>query len=548
MDLNPKDHRLPAALVNNSIQYRRNPGQCKELMASLCPHLENLPDIKLAGLNVIDQNTNGEKKTSTGPPPIEQKNSENDGEDQSECEVTSNITRVEQCEDFNLFLDNPPTYNTYNNENGWMRAFQVLRDRYESSSCIRALLDLLVMTRTCVQWLADRCTERETHPRDLTNEQMTRIKHLDKQKIKLIKWHPTLHWCGQYAIALVTEENLAYVYYSHQNEPTILNVLTGSCVFCMDWTPFSLTLVLGHQHGLHIFTVRPRSHFPTSTLARHNHCPITDLSISPDGHSMVTISLQSMDVCLWNLTDYSVVKLFGYFTAPNFLVRWSPTGLRVAVATTRASLQFYNVLDSSCTKWAIPRGHVSHLVWSPDDCYVLFANSEDTRIHFIQLTSVTGIDDKKANLLVDTSSIWQHCTHRSNPGNNQDENGNDQEDSLNTTDAPNREPNVGDEAPMIGRSDNIQCLALDSQGKFLAVAFVHAPVIGLFKLHTGINMEIWSTHRLEIWPAFDRLACMDFLPSCEVRYQGMGTVLTLAWNNGDVQHFPIVNTFMGSLI
>lgn len=123
----------------------------------------------------------------------------------------------------------------------------------------------------------------------------------------------------------------------------------------------------GHQHGLHIFTVRPRSHFPTSTLARHNHCPITDLSISPDGHSMVTISLQSMDVCLWNLTDYSVVKLFGYFTAPNFLVRWSPTGLRVAVGK----------ISFTCSLPQLLLQHISNNILYCKDDVILYCKDDE---------------------------------------------------------------------------------------------------------------------------------------------------------------------------
>lgn len=84
----------------------------------------------------------------------------------------------------------------------------------------------------------------------------------------------------------------------------------------------------------------------------------------------------------------------------------------------------------------------------------------------------------------------------------------------------------------------IQSLVLDSEGQNLAVSFRHLPVIALYKLHIGLNIEVWAQHRLPIWPEFGPLACMDFLTSSDC--PGKPIVLTLAWNSGVVQHFPIL--------
>jgi hypothetical protein len=38
---------------------------------------------------------------------------------------------------------------------------------------------------------------------------------------------------------------VVYVYFSGRNDPTVVNGLRNSRVYCVDWKPFSLSMVLG---------------------------------------------------------------------------------------------------------------------------------------------------------------------------------------------------------------------------------------------------------------------------------------------------------------
>ncbi|KAI5721928.1 hypothetical protein M8J76_001067 [Diaphorina citri] len=559
-------------------------------------------------------------------------------------------------------------------------------------------------------------------------------------------------------------------------------------------------MVLGCRDGVHTVTVSARSRFPTThqILTRPDVSFVTDLSISPQSLHMATASILSPSVHIWDLADLRVIHLIKLFSAPNYSVRWSPSGLHLAVATTGVSFKFYNLLDSSCNKWTLPRSYITSLVWSPDSRYVLFSTAEDPYVHFIQFESVTGIEDKRATPLLDTRSFLEDfdrgdnnfkpnncnrtapvdrngtfnrrdcsngngfsnddsfgsndstrsstsrdqgskntngcanrndtyrtgCINKSDSLNRTDSfdsndrnarTGNDDGSSMNdcrndecnntacmsnrsdsystdnctdydcnnehdcrnidsTTTSTNEDnctnltikysfssihynsrtncsnetndfkrnytriidfdrsnsciqrngssaetdsntidgsfsaidhkrpscigtkydgsrtnctnrneeftgsdQNCNSRVVDLGKSENcrnrygraaridndglnkpysvkgtfptgttakrrfdpIHSLALDQSGRYLAVSFRHAPVIGLYRLDIGVNIEIRSRHRLDIWPAFGRLDSMDFMPGENAKSPDF-TVLTLAWNNGVVQHFPIL--------
>ncbi|XP_026679260.1 uncharacterized protein LOC113467340 [Diaphorina citri] len=93
-------------------------------------------------------------------------------------------------------------------------------------------------------------------------------------------------------------------------------------------------MVLGCRDGVHTVTVSPRSRFPTThqILTRPDVSCVTDLSISPQSLHMATVSVLSPSVHIWDLADLRVIHLIKLFSAPNYSVRWSPSGLHLAVA------------------------------------------------------------------------------------------------------------------------------------------------------------------------------------------------------------------------
>ncbi|KAF2831421.1 prolyl oligopeptidase [Ophiobolus disseminans] len=138
---------------------------------------------------------------------------------------------------------------------------------------------------------------------------------------------------------------------------------------------------------------------PIATLT--DRPDLTDLSFSPDGIHLASVSWRARTADLWNATSGQKIYQFPATNAQNWVTRFSPDGryLAIAVGSNNNTIQLYTLgnLTAPPTEMKVFNGWPRALDWSPDSKTLAVADENRLRIfnvpsgEVIQTWEVEGV-------------------------------------------------------------------------------------------------------------------------------------------------------------
>lgn len=180
---------------------------------------------------------------------------------------------------------------------------------------------------------------------------------------------------------------------------------------------------------------------------------------------------------------------------------WSPEKSRLASATTSLFIRVFEPFKWSCKKWAIPGSVVQDIVWSrPEGRMLLVANKSEPIIYALPF-----LDSPKAKDVGGNKSMMK---------------------ALDLT------PTTTELGDVVG--GRVQSFAWDKNGKRLAISFKDNPETIL--LYRTIERPTLEFHQMGVIKSDN--SSFPLLMDFHDKFRN-GSMLTICWSDGSVQHIPL---------
>ncbi|XP_011505246.1 PREDICTED: aladin [Ceratosolen solmsi marchali] len=336
--------------------------------------------------------------------------------------------------------------------------------------------------------------------------------------IRCMAWHPH---CIRLAIA--TRDDRIRIFSIGNIGTAVLRHSAQKSVCCLSWRPNAgRELAAACQNGVLIWTVElgaaSNSLSYAYTLKYRNHAPVTSVSWNPQGDLLVSCSLTDMNMIIWDVAKESGIPLRRLGGGGLCFTHWSPCGSRLLATTCRKIFRVWDIGAGTSWKserWTVPNGRVAAACFGPN-LTLLFTSTEDPSMVYslplqeqiFDVKKVGTLDDNKVAIpLIDLSKVTF-------PINDEDE------------------YSVG------GR---VTSMDWDPLGKYLAIIFQDSSLVAIFKTKIGATSRITKVEPLCFVKGFPGEVpnCIQFYQNCQEGTDS--TILTIAWSNGFIQHFPIVD-------
>jgi len=276
-------------------------------------------------------------------------------------------------------------------------------------------------------------------------------------------------------------------------------------VSCLAWKPCSASqLAVGCVAGVMVWTVDPTSMVsrPSTScvtkLQRPGHTPVTGLAWSPCGRLLATCSPADTNLIIWSPSSETCEPLRRVGGGGVSLVRWTRDMGKLFTATPGSTFRVWSTDTWSCDRWTVGggRGRVSAAAWSPDSSHLIFATTEEAVLYCVSFLG----EGEAAIPVMDLTKV-----------------------ALEN----------GDIAGGL-----VQDIQWDPTGHRVAISFKDTPYICLLRSKPGPMVGRLSPVGWVVGRNGEIPSCMEFQQSpveC-------GAVLTVAWEDGRVQHIPMVFT------
>ncbi|XP_052784530.1 aladin-like [Mya arenaria] len=336
----------------------------------------------------------------------------------------------------------------------------------------------------------------------------TSIQHWSTSPIKAFDWHPHV---VKFAYAL-QDDSIRVHCGSTELVPTLKHKLQKN-IADLKWQPNSSSiLAVACQSGVLIWHVEPTSLAtrPSSSsvqvLQRSGHTPVTSLSWSPDGRTLLSASPVDTSMLAWSVAMETCTPLWRFGGGGVSLLSWSPDGSKVFAATPSNLFRVWETRHWGCEKWNTSTGFCKAACWSPDGSVVLFSTENQPIIYSLTFAETT--DDTSS--VIGGSQTAVGCV------------------DLSETELQNEDGNS------VKLGGYIQQLAWDPLGERLAVMLEETcDYVAVFRTTQSPVLEITPCGFVRGLDG-EKPELIQFQPN----FEG-GSLLTVVWSSGRIGYIPM---------
>ncbi|CAH2092652.1 unnamed protein product [Euphydryas editha] len=346
---------------------------------------------------------------------------------------------------------------------------------------------------------------KQPHLKDIGEKivsKYSRTRNWGSAPVKCMAWHPHTT-----KIALATADDYVRVYCSEVSFVSTLKCKAQRHVSTLSWRPYSASeIAVGCEQGVIVWTVDPNSTFtkPSSSnavvLKRSGHSPVTDISWSPCGKSLLSCCVADKSILLWDVAKGTAKRMFKTSFGHLILVSWVSKQKKVGwwkkFAEKCHKFRLFGV--QSVRREPLVAKGCRAFCWGPNGVG-LFAPRSERCLFVVNDTSSRRVKTRDSQEVLDLTKV-----------------------ELPTGDT------VG------GR---ILDMCWDPTGRYLALLFKKSYIIAVF--NTTQHMM-----QLNVTPCCYIRGVDNEVPSTFAFQQNFkdGACLTIAWSSGRIQYFPIINT------
>nr|CAD7429428.1 unnamed protein product [Timema monikensis] len=343
--------------------------------------------------------------------------------------------------------------------------------------------------------------------------------------VRCISWHPH---CTKLALATLDDSVRIYAC----DTPTrIIKCKTQRSITCVAWRPLTaLVMAVGCDKGVFVWSLDPTSMAtrPTTNCAtllkRPHHTPVTGVTWSPQGDLLLTSSATDTTMYVWDveLEEFSPVRRVdgGGVT----VVSWSPCSTKLFSATTGTTFRVWDTSQWTADRWNVISGRVQTACWSPCGSVVLFCTTTEPLIYSLFVTKLfslsTPLYQEQPSELLQSALIAADLT------------------LMHTEDGHT----VG---------GLVVSMAWDNKGCRLAVLFRDSPLVAVFRSSvtpTGAHLAPWlvDAHYVNCFINGSSGEIPNVI-SFQRNFEE-GSMLTIAWSSGRIQHCPFIYSPVDSVV
>jgi len=305
----------------------------------------------------------------------------------------------------------------------------------------------------------------------------------------------------------------------------------------MAWRPFYASeLAVGCSAGVLVWTVDPCSVVArpsagcVSLLQSAGHAPVSAVRWQPNGELLLSVSaLDAGSVILWNTASETKTVLRRINAGNgNHLAEWSPSGRTLFTASTAKVFRLWSTYKWTQQKWRVFSGCVQTACWSADGSTLLYTTNNECQIFCIKFQQ------------------QQHYFDLNSGGCNDDDE--EEEDFKSSAGAAVpvmdlQKVTFTDE--ITGREVTtgglVHSMRWDHTGDRLVVSFVESNLLAVFQTQvSSSNVNISPMGFINGATEDEFPSCFEFAPSHS--HRDSGSLLTVAWSSGRVQHLPMLFT------
>ncbi|XP_031834009.1 aladin [Nomia melanderi] len=392
--------------------------------------------------------------------------------------------------------------------------------------CLAASTDPEEVTKV-VHWIATRLKwaldlmdkgiyQRETLPISGSGSvaDIVHTRDWDTALIRCLSWHPH---CPR--LAVVTKDDRIRIFSRGVPVIPVLRHSAQKSVCCISWRPFAgKELAVACQAGVLVWTVElsaaSNSLSHAVLLSQRNHMPVTSVTWHPQGDLLVSCSPADTNMIIWDTSKKEGVPLRRVGGGGLCFTRWSSSGSQLFSASCRNIFRVWNTGVATiwhADKWTVPDGRVAVACFGPN-LTLLFASTDDSATIFALPLQENIFDVKKTSVentvavpLIDLTRV-----------------------------------NFSSDDDYVSIGGRVVGMEWDPTGRYLAILFQNSPLVALVKTKVGNMSRV-----VDIKPGCLIKGFPGEVPNCMNFYQKYDSqspaiCLTIAWNSGRIQHFPIV--------
>jgi len=329
-------------------------------------------------------------------------------------------------------------------------------------------------------------------------------------KIRAFAWHPHVI---KFAIAL--HDDSVKILIANNRLSPILKYREQRGICDLSWRPYSAsTLAVACLSGIAVWNVDPTSVVTRLSatyvqwLSYPGHSPVTCVQWDPRGKLLLSSSPRDSTMIIWDVASLASVPLRCVRGGGVSLIRWSPDGQRVFVATPTTTFRVWETHTWTNDSW-FGSGRCHAACWSPDGNILLTSMRDEPLVYSVTFSNApSGSGDlvggsKMALPVIDLSPVILQA---------------------------------GDEHLSIG--GNAQLMEWDKSGKRLAICFnrkdSRQELIAVFRTKTKPTLDISPCGFIRGRPGDvpQHFAFQD-------GFEG-GALLTVCWSSGEISHIPFL--------
>ncbi|KAI4491768.1 PREDICTED: aladin [Polistes canadensis] len=337
--------------------------------------------------------------------------------------------------------------------------------------------------------------------------------------VRCISWHPH---CTRLAVA--TRDDRIRIFSEGISVIPVLRHSAQKYIYQLSWCPNAGKVLAAACHqGALVWTIELGAASNMLSYAvllkRRNHTPVTSIAWHPQGNLLVSISPNDHNMIVWDVSKEEGVPIKRVAGGGLCLVRWSLCGSRLFSATCKNIFRVWHTDTPKpwyTERWTVPSGRIAVACFGPN-LALIFASSDDPVIYSLPLEG--NIFDTKSSVDDITVAI----------------------PIINLAEVTFT--NTNETSVRVG--GKIVAMEWDSMGQYLAVLFQNSPLIALIKTkicNLGKAIEVKPFTFIKGLPG-ELPNCMNFYQKCLT--ENSTVCLTIAWNSGRIQHFPIVHSYDG---
>lgn len=316
-----------------------------------------------------------------------------------------------------------------------------------------------------------------------------------------VAWHPHTN-----ILAAVFCDDTVRVFAAGRSITPLLKHRLQKSITHIAWMPYSASLLaVGCECGVLLWTLDPvnvvtrPSGSCVSLLAHPSATPISSLTWHPKGNLLVCVGGSNSQLVVWDVGREVPVVVHSGMGGSISLVIWSPDSSRLFVAYSSKIMRVFEVRNWTYEQWSL-ESPVQSAVWSSLGHLLLFVTQDDPVLYYLGFVPGEGIGGTQVAAQV------ADLTHT----------------LVNAEDA--EEISVG---------GAVMQLAWDTRSERLAIVFRDTECVALFHTHTHPTLHLAPGGFIRGEPGH--------VPVSVSFHQSFvsGSVLSVVWSSGQVQHVPM---------